>query len=308
MATNTMILAISISICLLTILSCLYYLNRVFNKISHIITTFISKRMVEASDVEDTRESKLISQLKQLIMITESETKASKEEREAVTTLISDLSHQLKTPLANISMYTELLKDPTLSEEEKQEFIMRTNEQAGKMEWLMQALFKTSRLETGIIEFDISPSYILETIEGSIASVYGPAENKNIHITLEEFEDRKLVHNQKWTTEAISNILENAIKYSPQGSEIRIEIEPMEFYTKIQISDQGIGIAPEEYNFIFKRFYRSKQVEQREGTGLGLYLARLILSKEGGYITVNSVLGRGSCFSLFLQNVREGTS
>jgi signal transduction histidine kinase len=240
-------------------------------------------------------------------MITEYEAKSAKEEREVVTTLISDLSHQLKTPLANITMFTELLKDPSLSEVERQEFLIRTGEQAVKMEWLMQALFKTSRLETGIIEFDIFPTYIKETIADSISSVYSHAESKYIHITIDEFEDCKLLHNHKWTTEAISNILENAIKYSPEGSVIKIKIEPMELYTKIQISDQGIGIASEEYNHIFKRFYRSKQVEQQEGSGLGLYLSQLILLKEGGYITVNSVVGNGSCFSLFLQNVREAS-
>jgi signal transduction histidine kinase len=286
-------------------LGCFYYLNRTYNKISQIITTFISKRKIEATDVEDTRESKLISQLKQLIMITDHEAKSAKEEREAVTTLISDLSHQLKTPLSNITMFTELLKDPYLLEEEKQEFILRTGEQAVKMEWLMQALIKTSRLETGIIEFDVSPTYIKETIADSISSVYSQAESKNIGIMIDEFEDLKLMHNPKWTAEAISNILENAIKYSSEGKTIKIRIEPTELYTTIKISDQGIGIAPAEFNLIFRRFYRSKRVEQKAGSGLGLYLAQLILSKEGGYITVSSVLGEGSCFSLFLQNVRE---
>jgi signal transduction histidine kinase len=238
-------------------------------------------------------------------MIADHDTKSAKEEREAVTTLISNLSHQLKTPLANITMFTEILKDPSLSEEEKQEFIIRTGEQAVKMEWLLQGLFKTSRLETGIIEFDVSPAYIKETIADGISSVYSQAESKNIHILIEEFEDRKLLHNPKWTAEAISNILENAIKYSPEDSIIKIKIEGMELYTKVQISDQGIGISPEEFNLIFKRFYRSKQVEQREGSGLGLYLSQLILSKEGGYITVSSKPQNGSCFSLFLQNVRE---
>jgi signal transduction histidine kinase len=305
MKDNTLVFIISVAICLLAIISCWYYLNRTLNKISLIITTFISKGRMEDTDVADTRESKLISQLKQLIKITDYEVKSSKEERETVNKLVSDLSHQLKTPLANITMYSELLKDQTLSEVEKQEFVIRTGEQAAKMEWLMQTLLKTSRLETGMIEFDITPTFIKETIANSISAVYGQAERKNIRITTEEFVDRKLLHNPKWTTEAIVNILENAIKYSSENTVILIRIERMEFYTKIQISDQGIGILQEEFNLIFKRFFRSKQVEQKEGSGLGLYLSQLILSKEGGYITVDSKLGMGSCFSLFLQNVRE---
>jgi signal transduction histidine kinase len=305
MKVNIGIVISSISICLLTILGCVYYLNRTYNNISQIISDFISKRKIEATDVADTRESKLISQLKQLIMITDHEIKSAMEEREVVTTLISDLSHQLKTPLSNITMFTELLKDSSLLEEEKQEFILRTGEQAAKMEWLLQALLKTSRLETGLIEFDVAPNYIKETIADSISSVYSHAESKNIRIRIDEFQDLKLMHNPKWTAESISNILENAIKYSCVGTTIEIRIEPMELYTKIVITDQGIGIAPEEYPLIFKRFYRSKQVEQKAGSGLGLYLSQLILAKEGGYVTVNSVLGEGSCFSLFLLKERE---
>lgn len=305
MELSIIITVIGVILCLLTVLGCWFYINRVFNRISHIITTFISKRRIEATDVADTRESKLISQLKQLIMIADNEARSAREEREAVTRLVSDLSHQLKTPLANITMYAELLKDQTLSEAEKMEFILRTGEQATKMEWLMQTLLKASRLENGMIEFEMMPTYIKETIANSISAVYAQAEKKNIRISIQEFADMKLLHNQKWTAEAIINILENAVKYSPEASEIKIKITPMELYTKIEICDQGIGIASGEYNLVFQRFYRSKQVEQKEGSGLGLYLAQLILTKEGGYITVASELGKGSCFSLFLQNEKR---
>jgi len=168
----------------------------------------------------------------------------------------------------------------------------------------MQALFKTSCLETGMIEFEVAPNFIRETIEEGIHSVHGQSERAQIRIHVEEFTDCQLLHSPKWTSEAISNILENAIKYSPEGSLITIRLTPMELYTKIDIIDQGIGIASEEFHEIFKRFYRSKQVEQKEGSGLGLYLAQLILSKENGYITVSSTLGKGSCFSLFLLKAR----
>lgn len=299
---NVLIPVLSLIICLITILSCKIYLNSMLNKISNIIGSFISKRSIEETDLADTRESKLISQLKQLLMITEHETRASKEEKETVTRLISDISHQLKTPLANITMYTELLKEDSLSEEEKKEFITRTASQASKMEWLLNILLKTSRLESGIIDFDVPLANIKETIADSIGSVYGQSEGKHIQILFEECEDRRLFHNRKWTAEAISNILDNAIKYSPCNSTITVNIVPLELYTQIRIADQGIGIASEEFNFIIKRFYRSKQVESKEGTGLGLYLSQLILTKQGGYITVESKIGEGSCFSIYLKN------
>lgn len=305
MKADLIILILSLSICAVTILGCWYYLSRTMNRINRIITGYLMKQKPEHTDVAETRESKLVSQLRQLISLAEHEARTAREEKEVVSSLISDLSHQLKTPLANITMYTELLKDTTLTEEERREFLVRTGEQATKMEWLMKTLLKTSRLETGMIEFEVTANYIKETIANSISAVYAQAENKRIQISIAEFIDLKLLHNPKWTAEAISNILENAIKYSREAANIRITLESMELYTRLNIIDEGIGIAPEEYNLIFKRFYRSKQVEQLEGSGLGLYLSQLILGKEGGYITVSSELAKGSCFSLYLQNVRE---
>lgn len=304
MESNMTVLAAALILCLITVISCYTYVNREFNRISHIIGSFLNKKTIEETDVADTRESKLISQLKQLLMITEHDTRMSREEKESVTRLISDLSHQLKTPLANMKMYTELLKEDNLSEEEKKEFIVRTSEQTVKMEWLLNNLFKASRLETGIIDFDASYTCVKDTIADGISAVYGQAEKKNIKITLEACEDKLLYHNRKWTAEAISNILENAIKYSSLDSNITLTVLPMELYTRIKIKDQGIGISEEEYNLIFKRFYRSKKVEQKEGNGLGLYLSQLILSKQGGYITVDSKIGEGSCFSVFLKNTQ----
>ena len=100
----------------------------------------------------------------------------------------------------------------------------------------------------------------------------------------------------------MANLLENAVKYSPENSSIRISLIRLDLYTKIRIEDEGIGIPEEEFNRIFRRFYRGKEVERQEGSGLGLYLAQLILQCEKGYITVSSKVGQGSCFSLFLLN------
>lgn len=302
---NLLIIGGSLLLCLLIALGCWLYLNRTLSKISRIIHCYLTKQKPKDSDVAETREAKLVSQLRQLISISDHEARSAREEKEAVSQLVSDLSHQLKTPLANITMYTELLREDDLSEEEKQEFLVRTGEQAAKMEWLMNTLFKTSRLEIGMIEFQTAVHSIKETIAAAVSAVYGQAEGKGIRIGMEEFPDCRLLHNPRWTAEAISNLLENAIKYSPQDSVIRISLEQLEFYSRVNIIDRGIGIASEEYNLIFRRFYRSKQVEQVEGSGLGLYLAQLILAKEGGYITVSSELGKGSCFCVYLRNVRE---
>lgn len=168
------------------------------------------------------------------------------------------------------------------------------------MQWLMKTLLKASRLEQGIISFESSQCMIKETIAMGISAVFAQAQKKQIVIETMEFVDHSLYHNPKWTAEVLTNILENAVKYSPQGSVVRIELTPLDIYTKIDIKDEGMGIPREEYNMIFRRFYRGKKAELKEGTGLGLYLAQLIMQKELGYITLTSSDGKGSCFSLFL--------
>lgn len=216
--------------------------------------------------------------------------------------LISDLSHQLKTPLANIVMNMEILDDETLDETSRKEFIRRTAQQAGKMQWLMQNLIKASCLENGIIDFKAENTNVKGTIARAVSAVYAQASKKQIEIRLDDFPDCQLYHNPKWTAEALGNILENAIKYSPEGSCIRIGLNQMDIYTRIIIADQGMDIRESEYNKIFKRFYRGEKAERAEGSGLGLYLSQLILQSEKGYITVASKEGQGSCFSVFLLN------
>lgn len=170
------------------------------------------------------------------------------------------------------------------------------------MQWLMADLLKASRLENGVIRFTAENTGIKETIAKALGAVYAQASSRNIELVVEEFQDFDLYHNPKWTAEAMSNILENAIKYSPENSCIRIALSRLDIYTRITIIDEGIGIPESEYHLIFKRFYRGGKVEQQEGSGLGLYLAQLIVQCEGGYITVSSKVGKGSRFSVFLLN------
>lgn len=256
-------------------------------------------------DTSETRESRVISQLKHILSSAYFKERQAVEEKNQTMELISDLSHQFKTPLANIVMNMELLQDPALDEDKRKEFLLHTKSQADKLQWLMADLLKASRLENGMIQFDAENTGIKETIAKALGSVYAQASSKNIELIVEEFQDFSLYHNPKWTAEAMSNILENAIKYSPENSSIRITLTRLDIYTKITISDAGIGIPESEYNLIFKRFYRGKKVGQHEGSGLGLYLAQLILQCESGYITVSSKVGQGSSFSVFLLNEAE---
>lgn len=253
-------------------------------------------------DIQETRESRIVSQLRQILQDTSAKEQKAVSEKNQVMELISDLSHQLKTPLANIIMNTEILSDETLEWASRKDFLVRTRGQAEKMQWLMQNLIKASRLENGIIDFKAKNTPIKPTLASAVGAVYAQASKKHIEIVMEEFQDRTLYHNPKWTAEAIGNILENAVKYSTEYSHVRIGILPLDIYTRITITDAGMGIPEREYPKIFQRFYRGEQAEANDGSGLGLYLSQLILQSEKGYVTVASKPGEGSCFSVFLLN------
>lgn len=224
-------------------------------------------------------------------------------EKESLKYMISNLSHQLKTPLSNVKMYQEFLENETLSKDQQKNFQKKLKSQIDKIEWILESIIKCTRLEEGIISFTANMYPICETIIQAMDSVALKAANKDIDIiSTEEITDIEVYHNSKWTREVFENILENAIKYSPCHSIIKINVEQLETYTKISFEDNGIGIRENEYLKIFQRFYRSKDVENAEGSGIGLYLCRLILENEKGNIVVKSEYGKGSVFSVYLLN------
>lgn len=220
-------------------------------------------------------------------------------EKEAVKALISDISHQTKTPITNILLYIQLLKEEESLSTEGRTYAEMISGQSEKLDFLLQILVKTSRLETGIIAVKAEPGIINGAILTAISEVTKKAEDKSITLNFDFKEDFRAVFDFKWTTEAIYNILDNAVKYTAKGGGITVTAKDYEMFLRLDIVDTGIGITEEEYNLIFKRFYRGKAAALQEGVGLGLYLARKILMAEGGYIKVSSKEGEGSAFSLF---------
>lgn len=248
--------------------------------------------------------SRIYIQFEQMIRRLENTFQCLEKEKENIKSLITDISHQLKTPLASIKMFNSLLLEDGLTIIEKTEFLNRSKEEINKLEWLIGSLVKLSRLEIGMINLKAEKGDINETIFNAVNQVYIKASEKNIDITVNPSECYFVFHDLKWTKEAIFNVIENAIKYTKENGYIKISVNRLESYIRIDIEDNGIGIPDEETNNIFKRFYRgtSKIVQSCEGSGVGLYLSRKILEEQGGCITVKSDVGRGTVFSLFLQN------
>ena len=233
------------------------------------------------------------------------ETKNSKinQEKESTKSLVTDISHQLKTPMAALKTCFYMYLDAT-EPDERAEFLQRSELQLVKLEELIAGLMNISRLETAMISLSARPVFLNDLLVGAVNGVYEKARNKNIEISLQETENISLQLDEHWTCEAIINVLDNAIKYSPENSHISISVQKQHFYTRVEIADEGIGIAANECNKIFRRFYRSNSpcVKKIEGSGVGLYLSRMILERQGGMISVNSRLGKGSTFILQFLN------
>lgn len=214
--------------------------------------------------------------------------------------LISDISHQVKTPIANLKMINNTLLEKEVPAQKQQEFLTAQSSQLDKLDFLMQAMIKTSRLETGVISLEQREQSIYETLAAALGGIFLNAEKKKIDVQVDCPEGLMVSHDRKWTTEALFNILDNAVKYTPASGNIWVSVECWEMYVKIDITDNGIGISEEHQGTIFKRFYREDTVHDAEGIGIGLYLAREIISLQGGYIVVSSHPGKGSTFSVRL--------
>lgn len=222
-------------------------------------------------------------------------------EKENVKSLVTDISHQLKTPLANVELYNTLLAEEGISDEERLEFLETEGIAIEKLKMLIDSLINISRLEADMISIDKKEENLKECIESAISSVKADAAKKNITIKNEIKEEYILAIDRKWTTEAIFNLLDNAVKYTAPNGKINLSLDNGINYFALNIEDNGIGIDTDEYNDIFKRFYRSRNdiVQNEKGSGVGLYLVRKIMNLQDGNVMVSSEKGKGSTFTLY---------
>ena len=239
----------------------------------------------------------------QILRVLEQSEQKSKTEHENILSLMGDISHQLKTPLASLMLHLDLAADSSLTEDERANFIAECKKQTQKIGWLTDSLLKIARLETGLVAVTKTPADFVKTVHEATATITAQAKAKGLEIIINLPDTLELNHDPVWTKEVLCNILDNAVKYTEAGS-INITLERGVMYTRVNISDTGMGIAVEDYTKIFSRFYRvrSLQAQRVEGTGLGLTIAREIMRQQQGNITVSSELGKGSVFSVFLQN------
>ncbi len=228
------------------------------------------------------------------------------QQKKKIQTMITDLSHQTTTPISNILLYSEILEEQLNSDlknsnlSELQDEISSIVEQTQKLDFLVQSLVKVSRLEQGIITIHPATQNLMPLFHAIQDAYKEKANQKNQQFIVPSSTDLSANFDLKWTNEAIGNIVDNAIKYTDCGGLITLSVVDYELFTCIHITDSGIGIKESEIAQIFQRFYRSPDVNNASGTGIGLYLSREIIQSENGYIKVQSEYGKGSTFSIYL--------
>lgn len=213
--------------------------------------------------------------------------------------IISDISHQAKTPISNIKMINEILLNRQLNEKQVKDFITSMDDEINKLDFLMQSMITISFLETGIMKFNHRLLPIYDTIVYSLNSSISLINKKEIDIKVSCKDDLFVKHDPKWTGEAICNVLNNATKFSPPKSSIIIKVVQEQFYTSISVKDSGTGIPKENLKNIFNKFYTN---DKENGSGIGLHLTERIIKGQNGYINVNSEVNHGTEFIMYLPN------
>ena len=269
--------------------------RRVMDRLDHMLERAIRG---EPETLDESRLSRLETMLRHYLPASSSSARSVAEEKDKIKTLIADISHQTKTPIANVLLYAQLLEEQELTDEGRA-CAAALVEQAKKLQTLIEALIKTSRLETGVLALHPARGPLSPMLEEAAAQLAPAAAEKGVSLSLLPT-DASAVFDAKWTGEAVCNLLDNAVKYTPAGGRVRVAVIPYEMFCRVDVSDTGPGIPEEEQARVFQRFYRSAAVSQEPGVGIGLYLARQIAEGQGGYIKVSSRPGCGSTFSLYL--------
>lgn len=273
-------------------------IRKILKNIERMLDSGINGTFTETT-FDESRLSALETKFAQYLSASEVSAKNLAAQKDKIKTMIADISHQTKTPVANLLLYSELLQEEELPESAKAS-AEAVYEQSKKLRFLIDSLVKMSRLESGIIVLAPERRKVYPMLEAAFRQFEPQAVKKGLDFTLYKTElETEAFFDARWTAEAVSNVVENAVKYTEQGG-IAITVISYEMFVRIDVADTGIGIPEDMQGKIFSRFYRSEDVREQEGVGIGLYLAREILDGENGYIKVASRLGEGSDFSIFL--------
>lgn len=260
-------------------------------RLAGLTETILNEQKIKASaSGEDTLYAKIENQLVRVQELLAGRSEAAGKSRDEIQKLISEIAHQIRTPLANVETYLGFLQDEMADEAGSKELLLRyvdaVKESEEKLHFLVESFIKMSRLENHFIQIKKEEGDILRTLRNALGQIQNQAELKGISFEITLPETAVCPHDPNWLGEAVYNILDNAVKYSLPDAGIKVAVTVGEMFLKIHVRDHGIGIETGEENQIFKRFYRGRRVTVQEGFGIGLYLAREIVNLHGGFLAV----------------------
>ena len=274
---------------------------------------------------DESVDAAVTEKLNRLLELTNMHQEQAETERDTIKSIISNITHQIRTPVTNIMLYTGLLQEIVAAlgqdggvTENISHLLLKLQKQADKLDFFMKELVKSTYTEQEMISLHPEMTDVQEIMAAACQTVELSAMKKGIVIAVqsagdvqqhgkEETADGILCYaDRKWTVEALENVLDNAVKYSPSGSRIDVRLRTGESFLCVEIEDRGCGIREEEQGRIFERFYRAKEVSTEPGFGIGLYLVREVLSRQGGYARVKSAPGEGTTMYLYLSRYAAG--
>ena len=270
-----------------------YQLSRLSNYLKKVNS---GKYHLDLQDYGEGEFSILKSEIYKTTVMLRVQAEALKKEKSALSDAMSDISHQLKTPLTSMIVMTELLRDPSLPDEKRKEFTVRITNQLERIQWLLTSLLKLAKLDAGTVRFSPSINHLQDLLKKTLEPLSIPIEIKSQTLTVFQ-RDASILCDLNWTSEALLNILKNCVEHTPEGGHLEIHCNHTPLYTELLISDNGDGITAEDLPHIFERFYRGKNAGS-DSVGIGLAMAQSIITAQGGHITVTSQKGKGTCFSV----------
>ncbi len=271
--------------------------RRLMEQLSQMLDCAIDGSFVE-TEFDETCRSALESRMYRFLSSNAFCRQSIGEERDRIKQLVADISHQTKTPIANIQLYAQILEEQPLPPESRKA-VKALSAQSRKLSFLIGSLIKLSRLETGIITVAPENHKIMDLFCAVSEQVQPKAREKGVEVIFVPT-DLTAMFDGKWMAEALYNLADNGVKYTPAGGFVRISAQAYELFCRIDVWDSGIGIPEEDMSRIFGRFFRGAAVSEEEGVGIGLFLAREIVTAHKGYIKAVSSPGKGSRFSVFV--------
>lgn len=275
-------------------------LNQFAEELCRTLDAMLAGREPEPSEDSEELLARIQHRLNRLWSIQRAAEERVEAQRRELQALVSDVSHQVRAPMSNLRTLTDTLLTRDATEAERGEFLRSLREQTDQLGFLTDALVKTSRLETGMVALEKREARLYDTLAQAMGGIVYAAEAKGMTVTVECPEELRFPHDARWTAEALYNLLDNAVKYTPAGGSISVRAERWEMSVQIRVADTGRGIAPEDRARVFQRFYRAEDVRGMPGVGIGLYLAREIVERQGGTIQVSSQVGEGATFVVAL--------